>query len=156
MQTCMNAYTYDHILSRKTRKQGNIGKENEEWVGKAWDHGGKIKICHIHWGQSDYVWVPMDRSSPAYYVHRIFPARILGQIAISSSRESSQPRDWIRVSCVSCIADTFLSESISDIKKAPKSWPCYSKPFTVLSSLIFLSSFPISPFQKSCILTDLG
>ena len=30
----------------------------------------------------------------------IFPARILEWIAISFSRESSQPRDWIRISCL--------------------------------------------------------
>ena len=31
-------------------------------------------------------------------VHGIFPAKILEPVAISSSRESSQPRDWIWVS----------------------------------------------------------
>ena len=37
-------------------------------------------------------------------VHIIFQARIVEWVAISCSRGSSQPRDWTRVSCVSCIA----------------------------------------------------
>ena len=46
---------------------------------------------------------PMDCSLPACPVHRIFQARILEQVAISYSRGSSQPRDQIRISYVSCI-----------------------------------------------------
>ena len=36
---------------------------------------------------------PLDCSPPGFSVHRIFQARILGWIAISSSRGSSCPRD---------------------------------------------------------------
>ena len=36
-------------------------------------------------------------------VHGILQARILGWVAISYSRGSSQPRDWTHISCVSCI-----------------------------------------------------
>ena len=43
---------------------------------------------------------PMDCSPPGSYVHRIFQARILEWVAISSSRGSSQPRDG---TCISCI-----------------------------------------------------
>ena len=42
----------------------------------------------------------MDCSLPGSSVHGIFQARILEWVAISSSRVSSQPRDW---TCVSCI-----------------------------------------------------
>ena len=38
---------------------------------------------------------PMDCSLPGCSVHRILQARILEWIAISSSRKSSWPRDWI-------------------------------------------------------------
>ena len=38
----------------------------------------------------------------------IFQARILEWVAISSSRGSSQPRDWTRVSCNSCISSWIL------------------------------------------------
>ena len=45
----------------------------------------------------------MDCSPPGSCVHRIFQARILKWVAISSSRGSSQPRDRICISFVSCI-----------------------------------------------------
>ena len=47
--------------------------------------------------------IPMDCSPPGSSVGENFQARILEQVAISSSRGSSQPRDRTRVSCVSCI-----------------------------------------------------
>ena len=40
----------------------------------------------------------MDCSLPGSSVHGIFQARVLEWVAISFSRESSQPRDWTRVS----------------------------------------------------------
>ena len=41
---------------------------------------------------------PLDCNPPGSSIHGIFQARILEQVAISSSRGSSRPRDWIRVS----------------------------------------------------------
>ena len=49
----------------------------------------------------------MDWSLPGSSVHGIFQARILEWVVISSSRGSSQPRDWAPVSCISCIAGVF-------------------------------------------------
>ena len=43
---------------------------------------------------------PMDCSLPGSSVHGIFQARILEWVAISFSRESSQPRDQTRVSSI--------------------------------------------------------
>ena len=42
------------------------------------------------------VWLcdPMDCSLPGFSFHGILQARILEEVAISSSRGSSQPRDW--------------------------------------------------------------
>ena len=51
---------------------------------------------------------PMDCSPAGSSVHGILQARILEWVAIPSSRESSQPRDWDWVSCVSCIASSFF------------------------------------------------
>ena len=48
---------------------------------------------------------PMDCSLPGSSVHRIFQARILEWVAISSSRGSSWPRDR---TCISCIAGKFF------------------------------------------------
>ena len=42
---------------------------------------------------------PMDCSLPGSSVHGILQARILEWVAISSSRGSSWPREWTRVSC---------------------------------------------------------
>ena len=45
-------------------------------------------------------------------VHGIFQARILEWVAISPFRGSSQPRDWIWVSCISCIGSwSFITSS---------------------------------------------
>ena len=51
---------------------------------------------------------PMDCKPPGSSVHGIFQARILEWVAISSSRESSQPGDQIHISCVSCIGRQVL------------------------------------------------
>ena len=51
---------------------------------------------------------PMDCSPPGSSVHGIFQARILKWVTISSSRESSQPRDWTRVYCISCFGRRIL------------------------------------------------
>ena len=45
---------------------------------------------------------PMDCSPPGSSIPGLFQARILEWVAIYSSRGSSQPRDQIYVSCVSC------------------------------------------------------
>ena len=50
----------------------------------------------------------MDYSPSGSSVHGIFQARILEWIAFSFSRGCSQPRDWIRVSCISCISRRIL------------------------------------------------
>ena len=43
---------------------------------------------------------PMDCSLPGCSVHGILQAKILKWVAIPFSRGSSQPRDWIQVSCI--------------------------------------------------------
>ena len=55
---------------------------------------------------SDSVCDPMDCSSPGSSVHGILHSRILGWLAISSSRRSSQPRDQ---TCISYIAGGFFT-----------------------------------------------
>ena len=44
----------------------------------------------------------IDHNPPVSSVHRIFQARILEWVAMTSSRGSSQLRDWTQVSYVSC------------------------------------------------------
>ena len=52
---------------------------------------------------------PLDYRLPGSSVHRIFQARKLEWVAISSSRGSSWPRNWTCISCVSCIAGRFFT-----------------------------------------------
>ena len=52
------------------------------------------------------LWDPMDCSPPGSSVHGISQARILEWVAISFSRGSSLPRDWI---CISCISGEFFT-----------------------------------------------
>ena len=51
---------------------------------------------------------PMGHNPPSSPVHGVFQARILEWVATSFSKGSSQPRDWICVSCVSCISRQIL------------------------------------------------
>ena len=43
---------------------------------------------------------PMDCSPPGFSVHKLLQARMLEWTAMPSSRGSSGPRDWTRVSCI--------------------------------------------------------
>ena len=52
---------------------------------------------------------PIDCSPPGSSVHGISQARTLEWVAISSSRDSSQLRNWPQVSCISCIAGGFFT-----------------------------------------------
>ena len=56
---------------------------------------------------------PMDYSLPGSSVHAILQARTLEWVAISSSRGSSQSRDWTCISYVSCIAGRFFTAESS-------------------------------------------
>ena len=59
---------------------------------------------------------PIDCSPPGSSVHRILQARILEWVVMHSSRESSQPRDQSRVSCVSYIAGVFFTHEATTFK----------------------------------------
>ena len=68
---------------------------------------------------------PMDCSPPGSSVHGMLQARIPEQVAMSSSRESSPPRDQTCVSSISCLARQILYHS--PVWK-PNSYPhfCFS------------------------------
>ena len=55
---------------------------------------------------------PMDFSVPGSSVHGILQTRILEWVAISFSRGSSWPRDWIRVSSIADRRSTIWATSI--------------------------------------------
>ena len=62
---------------------------------------GHVRSGHVHTKSLQSCPIIRNRMDPPHSsVHKIFQARILEWVAISSSRGSSQPRDWIRVSCI--------------------------------------------------------
>ena len=64
---------------------------------------------------------PMDCSPSGSSVHRVLQARILEWVAITSSRGSSQSRDRICISYVSCIAGRFfICWAIEEAPSAPR------------------------------------
>ena len=64
---------------------------------------------------------PMDCSLPGSSIHGILQARILGCFAMPSSRGSSQPRDWTRISYASCfVGGFFTTEPLG--KSSPWPW----------------------------------
>ena len=86
------------------------------WGGRAMREGIEVRIELIHniakqlcvhacWTARSCPTLcdPMDSIPPGSSVHKIFQARILELVPISSSRISSQPRDRTQVSWVSCV-----------------------------------------------------
>ena len=73
----------------------------------------------MKWKSLSPVWLcnPMDCSLPGSSVHGVSQATILEWVAISSSRESSRPRDQTHISCVSCISRWILYHWIT--REAP-------------------------------------
>ena len=64
---------------------------------------------------------PVDRSPAGSSVCGILQARILEWVAMPSSRRSSRPRDWTRISWVSCIGRWILYHwVISEASEMPK------------------------------------
>ena len=63
-----------------------------------------ILLCCCCFATKSYLSLcnPMDCSPPGSSVHGTFQVRTLEQTAISYSRGSSQPRDWLHVSGISC------------------------------------------------------
>ena len=82
------------------------------------------------------LWDPMDCSPPGSSIHGIPKARILGWVAIFFSRGSYQPRDWTRVSWVSCIVRWILyCWAIGEAQVSPSY--CSTFIFVVLLKNIF-------------------
>ena len=89
-----------------------------------------VGVCTQSLGGVKLFCDPMGCSPFGSSVHGIFPARIQEWVAISSSRRSSQPRDWTRVSGVSCIGTWILCHWATG-----EAW-CSSPLTLVLSRLI--------------------
>ena len=66
----------------------------------------QVHACSV---MSHTLWPRMNYSPPGSSVHGTLQAIILGWVAISSSRGSSQRRDRTCISCVSCIVGKFFT-----------------------------------------------
>ena len=70
------------------------------------------------------LWDLRDCSLPVSSVLGILQARILEWVAIPFSRGSSQPRDWARISCISCTGRQILYHHAAENEKALSGlWP---------------------------------
>ena len=87
---------------RKHCKGGELGesmrveKERDEEGTVAYPDLGLCSVVSMNYS-------PMNCSPPGSSIHGTFQTRILECVAISYSRESSQPRDQTRIACDSCI-----------------------------------------------------
>ena len=81
-----------------------IGHDTRAWTVSSsalgFHHAQSLQSCPT-------LYDPIDSSQPGAYVNVILQARILGWVAMPSSRESSPPRDQTCVFCISCVADEF-------------------------------------------------
>ena len=93
------------------------------------------KIVCVHTQSCMTFCKPMDCSLLGSSLHGIFQARILEWIATSYSRGSSQPRDWTRVSCISCTCRWILHHQGTSEVQEKWSKPCFSGFF--LAALCF-------------------
>ena len=107
---------------------------------------------------------PMDCSSPGSSVRGILQARILEWVAISSSRESSRPRDWTWVSpgkntgvgCHLFLQGIFLTQGLNPglLHCRQTLYPCATReaPLVILSSYfkIRANSMAKCVAQKLC------
>ena len=89
------------------------------------------------------LWDPMDCSLPCSSIHGIFQTRVLEWVAISLSRESSQPRDQTRVSRV--VGRSFTVWATREGKDKGNKLPCF--PLTSVSETFFSSVQSLSHVQ---------
>ena len=80
-------------------------EESELGGGNGWRAWNILKRSYKEYGvlvsQSNPTFCdPKDCNRPGSSVHGVLQARILEWVAIPSSRESSQPRDWTWISCI--------------------------------------------------------
>ena len=114
-------------------------------------HFGKGRIVRVNfletkWSRSvvsDSVTI-WTGALPGSFFHGIFQAKILECVAISLSRRSSQPRDWIQVSCI--LSDALPSESPGKSHfSGVLDYSCFSLFFSLFwESCVFHSSSPFS------------
>ena len=110
MYTHTHIYTYMYICiyiykmtthSSVLAEPGGLPSMGSHRVGHDWSDlaAAAAYICLVA-QLCPTLWDPMDCSPPASSVHGILQARVLEWASMPSSRGSSQPRNHIRVSCI--------------------------------------------------------
>ena len=94
----------------------------------------------------------MDCGPPGSSVHGILQARILEWVAMPSSRRSSWPRDWTRVSCGSCIAGGFFTteppgKPCLNHWTTPNWLPMFNLSFNLETSYQYLTSWTLHSYH---------
>ena len=91
----------------QSKRLGKTGEGTTLLIEKrSWCLAKQQYQCRLHaklLQSCSTLWKPMDYSLPGSSVHGILQARVLEWVAMPSSRGSSQPRDWTRVSFISCM-----------------------------------------------------
>ena len=98
-----------------------------------------LQLCPILSGS-------MDCSPPGSYVHGILQARILGWVAVPSTRGCSQPRDETQVSCIA--GGFFTSRATREVCPRPMYFLARLEPPTP-----FLSSVSCPPLVQGTLET---
>ena len=86
------------------------GSQSRTWLSNWTEliNGSCVLIEHACLCSVATVMRPIDYSPPGFSLYGIFQTRLLDWVAISSSRVSSQPRDWTHVFCISCTGRQIL------------------------------------------------
>ena len=103
-----------------TKGLWNAGrKKTKPWRNNGWKRPDLLKDINLQikvkWSEVKSLSHLRLFATPRTVAHQaplsmgILQAKILEQVAIPFSRESSQPRDWTQVSCLSCIAGRFFT-----------------------------------------------
>ena len=98
-------YDLIYMWNLKKRRRGELIDTGKNWWGWREWWGMSVPVCV----QLDVTLWTLFHQAPLSFIHGIFQARILEQVAISYSRGSSWPKDQTCISWVSCIGRWFFT-----------------------------------------------
>ena len=90
--------TQRDVMGRELGRGFRMGNTCTPVADSCWCMAKPIQYCKVKKNNKKKKWKTMDCSPPGSSVSGIIPARILEWVVISSSRESSWPKDWTHVS----------------------------------------------------------
>ena len=87
-------------ISHKDHSKGPVGIKCRKDIIPGFSHQHVVVVLVLTLSHVQLFCDPVDCSLPGSSIHGISQARLLEWVAISSFRESSQPRDGTRVTCI--------------------------------------------------------